>query len=311
MLASTEVTGIIASDITWTKANSPYALTGPVGVRSGVTLTIEPGVTVHTYGHYIEVNGTLIARGSSSDPINFGGGEIRYTESSSDWNEQTSSGCIIENLISNTIIYISDASPKINNSSVYGISINSGSPIITNNDINNWMNFANLGITGVIGISVYGGSPLISNNNITGIIVGWGSPVISNNNITRGSNNDNYAVINIYGGSPVISNNNIASGTYSWSSGLYSGSQVYSGIVAEDGNVFIHNNLIYDCTLGIVADSGIIEGNLIFNHTGVGIQIHSGDIRNNTINNVSVGVKLTRSPSQTTVILNIRKLQSV
>ena len=147
-----------------------------------MTLTIEPGVTVHTYGHYIQVNGTLVARGSSADPINFGGGQIRFTESSSDWNEQTGSGCIIENMISNTIIYISGVSPKIANSSVYAISIGNGSPVISDNNINNWSNFADLGRVGVIGIFVSGGMPVISNNNITGIIIrGRGSPVISNN----------------------------------------------------------------------------------------------------------------------------------
>jgi hypothetical protein len=41
--ASTPVSGTITSDITWTKAGSPYELTGTVVVNSGVTLSIEPG----------------------------------------------------------------------------------------------------------------------------------------------------------------------------------------------------------------------------------------------------------------------------
>ena len=44
--ASTPVSGAITLDTTWTKANSPYMLTGTVTVNSGVTLTIEPGATV-------------------------------------------------------------------------------------------------------------------------------------------------------------------------------------------------------------------------------------------------------------------------
>jgi len=44
--ASTPVGGIITSDTTWTDTNSPYTLTGSVTVNPGVTLTIEPGVTV-------------------------------------------------------------------------------------------------------------------------------------------------------------------------------------------------------------------------------------------------------------------------
>ena len=51
--ASTDVTGIISSDTTWTKANSPYTFTGAVGIGSGVTLTIEPGVTVNIGSYYL------------------------------------------------------------------------------------------------------------------------------------------------------------------------------------------------------------------------------------------------------------------
>lgn len=45
--AATNVNGIITADITWTAANSPYLFTAPVGIPSGVTLTIDPGVTVN------------------------------------------------------------------------------------------------------------------------------------------------------------------------------------------------------------------------------------------------------------------------
>ncbi len=38
--------GLIASDAVWTKAGSPYSLTGPVAINEGVTLTVEPGATI-------------------------------------------------------------------------------------------------------------------------------------------------------------------------------------------------------------------------------------------------------------------------
>ena len=44
---ATTVIGTINSNTTWTKANSPYALIGPLTVNNGATLTIEAGVTVY------------------------------------------------------------------------------------------------------------------------------------------------------------------------------------------------------------------------------------------------------------------------
>jgi hypothetical protein len=60
---------IITSDTTWTKADRPYSLTGPVMVNNGVTLTIEAGATVNVNGYYIVVNGTLRVLGSATEII--------------------------------------------------------------------------------------------------------------------------------------------------------------------------------------------------------------------------------------------------
>src|SRR5665647_583394 len=69
--ASILVSGKLISDVTWTLANSPYNFTGNVAVAAGVTLTIEPGVIVNFGTCFLDVNGTLIARGTSSDKIFF------------------------------------------------------------------------------------------------------------------------------------------------------------------------------------------------------------------------------------------------
>ena len=45
--ASTSVSGVMSSDMAWTKTNSPYDFAGPVAVDCGVILTIESG-TVNT-----------------------------------------------------------------------------------------------------------------------------------------------------------------------------------------------------------------------------------------------------------------------
>jgi hypothetical protein len=81
LLAQTNFSGGIYSNTTWTKANSPYVLTGSVVVFPGKTLTIQPGVVVQMQPNpnlpndyrYLEVRGTLNALGTASDPIVFEG----------------------------------------------------------------------------------------------------------------------------------------------------------------------------------------------------------------------------------------------
>ena len=84
--AATEVTGILTSDTIWTKANSPYHLTGPILVSDRVTLTIEAGTVVNLNDYYIRVEGTLRATGSSTDLIHFNLGDIEFNSGSTSWN---------------------------------------------------------------------------------------------------------------------------------------------------------------------------------------------------------------------------------
>ncbi len=68
----TAVGGMITTDTTWTLAGSPYVLTGNVVVQAGATLTIEAGVCVKAQAQRgITVDGGLVARGTSADPICF------------------------------------------------------------------------------------------------------------------------------------------------------------------------------------------------------------------------------------------------
>jgi len=280
--ASTDVTGILSSDTTWTKANSPYSLTGPMLVNEGVTLTIEPGVTVNFNEYYIRVNGTLSAIGSSTDPIHFNGGYIKFTESSNDWNEQTATGSIIENTLSSTAINIEKASPKIDNNVFNGCEIkiiDGGSPIISHNTLTGG------GISLVCSSSIMpgtiDGSPIISHNTLSGsgISVEGGSissgfPVISNNRIN--------------GGDVGIGCNGYASISDNSISGCTSGIQLYSK------QVFSGSSHAYP----------IVERNLITHNTrGINIALASRfdvgtvtpTILNNTISNNSVGIYVYQS----------------
>ncbi|MFN8395883.1 MAG: T9SS type A sorting domain-containing protein [Bacteroidia bacterium] len=78
--AQTAVSGGIYANTTWTLANSPYIMDGPIVVFPGKTLTIEPGVEVRVkydgvpntgLMHYLEIRGSLVAVGTPTAPIVF------------------------------------------------------------------------------------------------------------------------------------------------------------------------------------------------------------------------------------------------
>lgn len=71
--AQTNVSGGIYSNTTWSVSGSPYVVTDTVVVFPGVTLTIQPGVTVKFANNKgIEIRrATLIAIGTSTDSITF------------------------------------------------------------------------------------------------------------------------------------------------------------------------------------------------------------------------------------------------
>jgi hypothetical protein len=272
--ADTNVSGIITSDTTWTKSNSPYNLTGNILVESGVTLTIESGTTVNLNGYYVMVNGPLRARGSGTEKIHFNGGEITFTQYSNDWDEQTGSGCIIENAnLDSTYVDIGSVSTKITNNSILKIRV-AYPAIISHNTIHNGVTFYS-GASGTLsynaisgGLKLTASSPVVSNNTISGgVYVSGGSPIISDNTI--------YGEVDVSGGGvssdfPVISNNRITGGD--------------KGISCNGYAVICCNN-ISGCTSAIqlypVQVFGgtspaypLIEGNLITHNTR-GITIHT------------------------------------
>jgi hypothetical protein len=235
---STPVTGIIKADTTWTKANIPYILTGPVAIDKGVTLTIEPGVHIDFNSYYMQVNGTLIAKGNGNNPVSFltaegHTSEIIFMPSSKNWNEETSAGSIIENcnIPSNSFkITINGTSPKIASSiSQALITINNGSPLIINNRFS---------------------------GHISSIIINGGTPIISNNRLS------DFRVV-VEEGAPIIFSNTLV-GSDRWSEGSFAG---YSGtcIEALGGNSHISNNNIANCSTGILIGNGFVEKNTISN----------------------------------------------
>jgi uncharacterized repeat protein (TIGR01451 family) len=66
------VSGTISADTTWRLADSPIQVVGSVLVATGATLTIEAGTAVQfAPSTVLQVNGTLIARGTAASPITF------------------------------------------------------------------------------------------------------------------------------------------------------------------------------------------------------------------------------------------------
>ncbi len=297
--AATDISGIIGSDTTWTRASSPYSLTGNMLVNNGVTLTVGAGVTVNLNDYYIMVNGTLRAQGSGADKIQFNGGEITFTEHSSDWNEQTGSGCIIENAnLDSTYVGIGSVSTKITNNSISTIRV-AYQTIMEHNTIHDNVTFYS-GASGTLSHNIISGrleitssSPMVSNNTISGeVYVSGGSPTISHNTIS--------GEIDVSGGSissdfPVVSNNHITGGD--------------TGISCN-GYALISDNNISGCTSGIqlypIQVLGgtsnaypLIERNLItYNTYGIKITLSSRSepgtlaptIQNNTIAHNAVGI---------------------
>ncbi|HMN31103.1 MAG TPA: NosD domain-containing protein [Caldilineaceae bacterium] len=69
---STPVQGPIITDTVWAVVASPYLVTDTIVVEQGVTLTVEPGVTVlFEKDKALNILGTLHARGTVSQPITF------------------------------------------------------------------------------------------------------------------------------------------------------------------------------------------------------------------------------------------------
>ena len=279
----------INSDTTWTKANSPYTLTEPVLVSSGITLTIEPSVTVNLGSYYMQVDGTLFAQGSSTDKIYFnssfsglGNYGITFTQSSISWNEQTATGCLIENAVFNlTPIHIDNVSPKINFNSFNG---------------NGTLDYIAIG--GDYSIHVYGGSPMISNNTLTntGISISGpgGLPTVLNNTITN-TGYDSYG-FGILCKSNAFISNNVVSG---WMQ--YGGIKTDSGYLEGGGFPIIKMNLIINNNIGIYTDN-------FFNAWGGNIGTFP-TIQNNTISKNSVGLEL--SHEDQTSIRSSRPLQKI
>ena len=236
---------IIGSDTTWTKADSPHTLTGPVFVSNGATLTIEAGATVDLNSYYLLVNGTLRVLGRSSEQVYIDNGEkIEFTKYSTAWSE-SDFGCILEHADIRSTVTLKVASPKINNCIINRIILlGHSSPLISNNNVGSIILEGN-------------GSPLISNNNVGSIALGQnniicGTPTISNNVISRIGSDIKMRIISLAGaGSPTISHN------------VINGEFPSGDLKLAANSPIISNNVVVDGEISVVAVSPVITNNVV------------------------------------------------
>jgi hypothetical protein len=274
---ASEISGIISVDTTWVNARSPYYLMGPISVARGVTLSIEPGVTVHmANGGLIQINGTIVAKGTPTDKISLVEGKVVFSSSSTPWTESNQSGCVLENTVVGEI-QIENASPKLSQSLIPDVTILGGHPLITGCIVGASLggnSFDILGGSPVIRqtlfngsqLNVYAGSPLVYQNNFAGINIptdGWNTlaPFPSYGITLQGSDIDAY-----------ISDNTVTN-------------HAVAGIKIASGSAIIQRNLIDENARGIIIDQ---NGRLT---------IQNNTITNNTYNGIGIGAAFTSNIS--------------
>jgi hypothetical protein len=277
--AATNVSGIISSNATWTKANSPYSLTGNVLVSNGVTLTIEAGATVNLNSYFIMVNGTLRARGSNAEPIGFNVGSISVTEFSSE--------CVIDNTDFESTSISSGVSLKITNSIIDGSLSAAGSSEVTNNQINNQLNV--------------GGSSIVTNNNVKNGLSASGSCRVQNNVVVGAvSVSDNCT----------FSGNTVTGSVASRGSSSVTSNTISGDVSVSDSPEISHNTIAGSVTVD--GQSPIIS----FNSIGNGVIVSDGSPRilNNTIKSNDIGVDLSPNGYATlkvTVLNNVINARNI
>lgn len=314
----TNVSYIINSDTTWTQANSPYNFTGNVLVNQGVTLTIGSDATVNLNSYYLRVNGTLIiqpgatinmgligdgidvygtmsAEGTSANPVYINGNlqghiifaacsAVTFFHSSIGWNQQTNSGSLIEYTIFNQTGLEVQSGIEISDNTFLsgGLTVESASPIIVNNDIETSLSvIQNPNVPyPAANSSAYALQPEISGNIISGgLSLGGGGGIVEDNTIRVGNNNPNSGYIG------ALSLDDDGAGI----------STLIVRNLIESSNIGVSCNILYSFN-----NKAIIENNTITNNT-VGVQIGSQNVPsiiNNNIYGNSYNAKLSGVSSQ-------------
>jgi len=277
-----DVGGPIDTDTTWTLAGSPYIVVSPVLVMEGVTLTIEPGVTVKFNSHKaIQVDGELIAIGTVENPITF---TSNVGTNPGDWDyivfADTSVDAVYDvdgNYVSGSILkyviieYAGGASLEENNGA---LRLDAAGPFITYTTVQNSATSGIIGFHNPVTIKMTHNS--VMNNAGTGINVTGTTYLEITDNTIVGNVNSAYSLgggIRAETITGIISRNVIRGNSHVWS-----GSGIdFTGSATISDNVITENAIAncYPCwdrhalVSGGGGDVVIMRNNLIaYNFTG-------------------------------------------
>lgn len=249
--------GILFVDTVWTQAGSPYYFTGPVAVNQGVTLTIEPGTTINMNNTYLQINGTLTAIGSDSNMIQFNGGQLRFTPVSIGWNDQASTGCVVQYANLNLTSINASVGIKLDNTQLSGSVQLGDKSIISNNNFAQAVTIGNLGSfknNQVNGSLTTSDGNTITNNNIKAGITAGDSCTISRNIVIGG--------IVCAGNTSVISNNNIQGGQVTGGSITDNTiTSIFGTFQDMDGDTLSYYPNVY-ITGNVVSNNNIVNGTI-------------------------------------------------
>ena len=293
--ASTDVGGDITSDTTWTQANSPYIVTASVLVSEGVTLTIEPGVTVKFEGDKaLGIDGELIARGTEANPIVFTSNQA--TPAAGDWANIVFTDTSVDatydaegNYLSGSIMQYCTVEYG-GGGNTPAIKIVSSSPFVDHCTIRS---------NGSSGIYVDQGSLTITNCTISsnsassggGIYADGGTVTISNCTVSNNSADNGGG---IYAWDATVTNCTISNNSASWGGGIYawdatvSNCTVSNNSASESGGIYADGGTVSNCTIsnnsaswqggGISAwgETTISHNWITGNHKGSGVHVAGG-----------------------------------
>jgi subtilisin family serine protease/N-acetylneuraminic acid mutarotase len=288
------VGGTIGTNTTWTN-DKTYIVTSNVGVAPGVTLTIQAGTVVKFNGNYsLNVGGALVADGAQSQPIRFmsntGGswGRIYFDDTSLDATADISGTYTGGNLLRWVNIESAAQGIGCNYATPYlsHVTTDGGGVSCTLGSTSLWMLNSTIGgsITTAgnvtVTASIVSGSITINGegavaDSTAGGTVSLGSGTVQNTTITNGG-------ITINGGF-VLSNTISAGGISVGDGSVVRGNDIESspswaiiqhfGHISPTMSISVTENRLVGNVDGIQIMVGLVQGNLIANQDGVGVEI--------------------------------------